>query len=119
MDAVKFNESVGIKIYDLRKQKAMSRVDLGNKVGLHETTVKKYEDGKIRSLGTNKLEEFAKALDTTVAFLMGWPEPQDVREETTCCDIERPEIKTLLALAQNARKEDVEKVIKIMEMFKR
>lgn len=67
-----FNKEVGERIYSLRKSKQMSRVDLGKKVNLHETTIKKYEDGNIKSLGTDKLEEFALALDTTTGFLMGW-----------------------------------------------
>lgn len=72
MDTSKFNSEVGKRIYELRKLKNMSRVELGAKVGLHETTIKKYEDGNIKSLGTDKLKDFAIALDTTIESLMGW-----------------------------------------------
>ena len=44
-----FNKRVGQKIFDARTQKKMSRKDLGLKMDLHETTIKKYEDGKIKS----------------------------------------------------------------------
>lgn len=72
MDSNEFNKGVGERIYNLRKRKNMSRVDLGTKLGLHETTIKKYEDGGIKSLGTDKLKDFAIALDTTIEYLMGW-----------------------------------------------
>lgn len=75
-----FNKKVGEKIYSLRKAKGMSRVDLGKKVDLHETTIKKYEDGNIKSLGTEKLKDFALALDADISYLMGW---DDVVEPIT------------------------------------
>jgi repressor LexA len=67
-----FNKRVGKKIFKARTQKKMSRKDLGQKMNLHETTIKKYEDGKIKSFGTDKLEEFARALDVSVPYLMEW-----------------------------------------------
>lgn len=62
---------IGQKIYDNRKKKKMSRKALGEKVNLHETTVKRYEDGDIKNLSVEKLEEFAKALDISLSELLG------------------------------------------------
>ncbi|WP_270659556.1 helix-turn-helix domain-containing protein [Paraclostridium bifermentans] len=67
-----FNADVGLKIFNARKNLKMSRVDLGRKVNLHESTIKRYEDGHIKSLDIEKLKEFANALDISPAYLMGW-----------------------------------------------
>lgn len=69
-----YNEKVGQRIKDLRKEKKISMAKLGELVNLHESTINRYEQGKIKSLDIDKIKEFAKALDTTPAFLMGWEE---------------------------------------------
>lgn len=66
------NKEIGMRIFKLRNGLNMSRAELGKKVGMHETTVKKYEDGLIKSVGTDKVELFAKALCSSVEHIMGW-----------------------------------------------
>lgn len=67
-----FNIDVGQKIFNARKSLNMSRAELGKRVNLHESTVKRYEDGHINSLDIAKLKEFANALNISPAYLMGW-----------------------------------------------
>lgn len=69
-----FNLQVGERIFKARKEQKMTRAELGGKVGLHESTVKRYEDGQIKSLDIDKLKEFAKALDVEPEYLTGWGE---------------------------------------------
>lgn len=66
-----FNTSVGNKIYHLRKKMGLSRARLGEIVGLHESTVKRYEDGDIKTLSVESLKAFAKALNADPGYLMG------------------------------------------------
>ncbi|WP_158540705.1 helix-turn-helix domain-containing protein [Romboutsia weinsteinii] len=66
-----FNAEVGLRIFNTRKKHKLSRAELGKKVNLHETTVKRYEDGHIKSLDVEKLKEFAQALDLDPAELIG------------------------------------------------
>ncbi len=66
-----FNIDVGQKIFNARKSLNMSRTELGKKVNLHESTVKRYEDGHINSLDITKLKEFANALNISPAYLVG------------------------------------------------
>ena len=40
-----FNVDVGLKIFNARKKLKMSRSELGKKINLHESTIKRYEDG--------------------------------------------------------------------------
>ena len=52
--------------------------DVAEKIGLTKATVQKYESGYIGDMVTTLLETFAKALDCTPAYLMGWTDdPHD------------------------------------------
>ncbi len=68
------NKVIGIKIFNARKDLKMSRAELGRLVNLHESTVKRYEDGEIKSLDIDKLKEFANALNLSPVDLLGWNE---------------------------------------------
>lgn len=67
-----YNKEVGLRLYSLRKSLKMTRAELGKKINLHESTIKRYEDGEIKALDIEKIKEFAGALETTPAYLMGW-----------------------------------------------
>lgn len=71
---MKFNVEVGKKLFKARKNKQLSRAALGKIVNLHESTIKRYEDGQIKTLDIEKMKEFAHALDITPEYLMGWNE---------------------------------------------
>ncbi|WP_434132695.1 helix-turn-helix domain-containing protein [Sporomusa sphaeroides] len=68
------NKAIGLKIFNARKELKMSRAELGKLVNLHESTVKRYEDGEIKSVDIDKLKEFAKALNISPVDLLGWTE---------------------------------------------
>lgn len=65
------NKDVGLKIFNARKNLKMTRAELGKKVRLHESTVKRYEDGQIKSLDIEKMKEFAQALNLDSTELLG------------------------------------------------
>lgn len=65
-------KEIGQRLFEKRKEREMSRAELGKLLNLHETTVKRYEDGEIKNLDIEKLTEFAHALDTTASYLLGW-----------------------------------------------
>lgn len=64
-------KEIGKRIFAKRKELKLTRAELGMKLGLHESTVKRYEDGDIKSVDIERLKEFAQALHTNVSFLMG------------------------------------------------
>lgn len=74
-----FNWQVGSRIYKARKALGMTRAELGQKVNLHETTIKRYEDGDIKTLDIEKIKEFAEALNVSGAFLLDW----DIADKNT------------------------------------
>lgn len=65
---------MGQKIYDLRIKKGMTLEELGNKVGVGKSTVRKWENGIIANMKRDKISKVAEALGTTPAYLMGWDE---------------------------------------------
>lgn len=70
------------RIKALREQQGISQQALAEKVGYKTASaVNKIELG-LRDINQNKIMAFAKALNTTPAYLMGWEEPTDKNEQT-------------------------------------
>lgn len=63
--------TLGDRIHYLRTSSGMTLQELSNKIGVGYSTIGKWERGYIKSLRTDKLENLAKALNTTVDYLMG------------------------------------------------
>lgn len=63
---------MGEKIHALRIEKGLTLEELGNKVGVGKSTVRKWEMGIIANMKRDKILLISKALDTTPAYLMGW-----------------------------------------------
>lgn len=66
--------ATGDKIHYLRTKLGLTLQELGDKVGVGASTVRKWETGYIKSLRTDKMQKLAAALDTSVDYLMGWTE---------------------------------------------
>ena len=66
--------TTGDKIHYQRTKLGLTLQELGDKVGVGASTVRKWETGYIKSLRTDKMQKLAFALDTTVDYLMGWTE---------------------------------------------
>ena len=65
---------MGVKINLLRVQKGMTLEELGDKVGVGKSTVRKWENGMIANMRRDKIAKIADALDCSPAYLMGWEE---------------------------------------------
>lgn len=63
---------MGQKIKLLREQKGMTLEELGNKVGVGKSTVRKWETGLIANMRRDKISKIAKALEVEPSYLMGW-----------------------------------------------
>lgn len=66
--------TTGDKIHYLRTKLGLTLQELGDKVGVGASTVRKWETGYIKSLRTDKMQKLAGALDTSADYLMGWTE---------------------------------------------
>lgn len=109
-----FNIDVGQKIFNARKSLNMSRAELGKKVNLHESTVKRYEDGHINSLDIAKLKEFANALNISPAYLMGW----EVTNKTLSSPTNDEEFQYLVGKFSAENNEFKKRIIKSMLQLK-
>lgn len=63
---------MGEKIKFLRLDRNMTLEELGNKVGVGKSTVRKWETGMIANMKRDNILKVAEALDTSPAYLMGW-----------------------------------------------
>lgn len=75
------------RIKSRRIELEMSQADLANKLGYKSrSAINKIESG-LRDINQSKLSQFAEALETTPAFLMGWDDEKylspNITEETT------------------------------------
>jgi len=75
-------EKMGQRIKNLRIACEMTLLDLGRKVGVGASTVRKWETGFIKDMRSDKLQKVAIALNVTPAYLMGWDESQTVSIDT-------------------------------------
>lgn len=64
--------TMGEKIKLLREQNNMTLEELGNKVGVGKSTVRKWENGMIANMRRDKIAKIASALHVSPAYLMGW-----------------------------------------------
>lgn len=65
-------ESMGTRIKNLRLENNMTLEELGNKVGVGKSTVRKWENGMIANMRRDKIARLADALNVSPAYLMGW-----------------------------------------------
>ncbi len=72
-----YNKEVGNRIKKARQRLNLTLNELGNKVGLTKSTVKRYEDGEIANLTVDTLKTFAQALEVDPGYLMGLKDYED------------------------------------------
>lgn len=74
----------GDRIRDLRAKQGLTMEELGEKIGVGKATIKKYENGIIENIPSDKIEALADTLETTPAYLMGWTDsPNEPPNEPT------------------------------------
>ena len=67
--------SIGKRIRHLREEKNMTQEDLAKKIGVATQTIFKYEKEIVTNIPLGKLQLIAFALNTTLAYLMGYNAP--------------------------------------------
>lgn len=64
--------TIGERIRKRREQMHFGLTELAEKVNITKQALYKYENDIVTNIPSNKIEELAKALNTTPAYLMGW-----------------------------------------------
>ena len=70
-------EGMARRIKALRQEKGLTLEQVADVVGVGKSTVRKWETGMIANMRRDKIADLAKALGTTPAYLMGWPEDNE------------------------------------------
>lgn len=63
--------NVGERIRLLRKQKGMTQQELAQKLGLKDSAIAKYENGRVENIKRSTLSEMAKVLGCSPIYLLG------------------------------------------------
>lgn len=74
-------ENMGTLIKKLRTENNMTLEELGSKVGVGKSTVRKWENGMIANMKRDKIAKVASALNVSPAYLMGWESPANSSSE--------------------------------------
>lgn len=97
--------TIGGRIHELRTARGLTMEELGQKVGVGKGTIKKYENGLIKNIPSDKIESLAEALDTTPEYLMGWADGEHDQQKTQPIEGEfvsandQPGVKRIISLA--------------------
>lgn len=117
------NILIGKRIEETRKEKKMSLEDVAKMVGVAKTTIMRYEAGSIKNLKLPVLEAIAKALEVNSSWLIF---KSEIKDEEVSRDYmnkylqkleERPELLSLLCRADKLTTEQIEKAIKVFDIF--
>ena len=73
-------EGMAQRIKKLRQEKGLTLEQVANVVGVGKSTVRKWETGMIANMRRDKIADLARALGTTPAYLMGWPDETAEKE---------------------------------------
>lgn len=115
---------LGQKIYNLRKEKGMTLEDLGERVGVGKSTVRKWEKGMIKNMRRDKLISLAEALGCSVPYLLDCEESKtfnnmsrtaEVLEESKLSGVS---ISDLLGVDYEITEKDCENTVRMYEAIK-
>ena len=67
-----FLENMGSRIKKLRLEHDMTLEELGNRVGVGKSTVRKWENGIISNMRRDKIAKLAEVFNISPGELMGW-----------------------------------------------
>lgn len=72
--------SKGERIRLRREQLNIGQTELAKRIGVSKQTLYKYETDIVTNIPSDKIEELAKALSTSPAYIMGWEDSEELKE---------------------------------------
>lgn len=73
--------NIGEKIKYLREKKGYTLEELGEKIGVGKSTVRKWENGMIKNMRRDKISKLAEVLDCSPLYLLGYDETSSLNGE--------------------------------------
>ena len=74
--------TMGMRIKQLRLQAHMTQEELGKVIGVNKAAIQKYESGQTMNMKRNKIAALSKFFKVSPTWLMGFDEEQDSQPET-------------------------------------
>lgn len=112
------------KIKKLREELGLSQDELAKRLGYaSRSSITKIESGKV-DISRKKIAEFAKALNTTPAYLMGWDDDEgEYYENADAAEYAEeartnPDIRVLFSATKGISKESLQKTIDFVKFLK-
>ena len=104
------------RIKERRLALGLSYQDIADATGLSKSTIQRYETGSIRKVPINQIEDLARALHTTPAYLMGWEESPgyytDLETAALAEELKRrPEFRIMFDSTKDLDPESIKKVV--------
>lgn len=103
--------SIGDKIYYLRMKNNMTLEELGDKVGVGKSTIRKWENGTISNMRIDKITKLADALGVTPANLLGGANFKNINSIDRSSD----ETRKIIDLVEQLNSVGVKKAYDILE----
>lgn len=105
------------KIRTLRAEQKLTLEQVGEKVGVGKSTVRKWETGAIANVRRDKIAKLAAALHTTPAYLMGWDddEPLPPGCEPLPRTVKRPLLGTIACGEPITAEQNIESYVDVPE----
>lgn len=76
-------QEIMLRMKKRREELNMSYQTLSDKTGVSKSTLQRYETGYIKNMPVDKIEDIAKALYVSPAYLMGWDDTAKYDSSTT------------------------------------
>lgn len=117
----------GQKIYQLRKAHGMTLEELGNRIGVGKSTIKKWEDGKISNMRRDKIAKLSEVFQVPPTYFLNMDDPEDnngeyyFTEETKHAAqsiFENQELRLLFDAAKDAKPEDIQTITTMLLALK-
>lgn len=108
---------IGERIKQLRLEHKMTLEQLGDKVGVGKSTVRKWENGMIENMRRDKIDKLANALNCSPGFLMGWDKDMNQQAQLIVKIRNDPELLIALEKYMQLPREKKMHVIKIIDVL--
>lgn len=117
---------IGERIRERRQSLGLTLEDVANKSGVSRQTIQRYESGVISNIPSDRIEMIAHALSVSPSYLMGWDDEVSVNDnyylDPEVAEIaqqikENPGKRALFDATRDVSKEDIEKVLQIINVI--
>lgn len=115
--------NTGDKIKKLRLERNMTLEELGNRVGVGKSTIRKWETGFISNMRRDKIALVAEALGVSPLYFIDESAEPDIEENDIWELRERlrrqPGMRVLFNATKDATEEDLENVVEMIKILKK